>query len=102
MHFSLSRSGILSLNQADAVIQISEWLEVPKKKLTLENTTPPNISVDVATKNTSEQSNNGLDSDGGISNASNSTVEEPSTVDLGIERKLKKRTFKIPLKVQQA
>ncbi|XWS74632.1 hypothetical protein CRYUN_Cryun01aG0015000 [Craigia yunnanensis] len=101
LHFSLSRSGILSLGQAEAVIQISEWIEVPKRNLTVENTTSasPNISVDVGTKNTSEESNNSLDSDGGISNASNSSVEEPSTMDLGTERKLKKRTFKIPLKI---
>ena len=90
------------MDQAEAVIQISEWIEVPKRNLTVENTTSasPNISVDVGTKNTSEESNNSLDSDGGISNASNSSDEEPSAMDLGTERKLKKRTFKIPLKVQ--
>ncbi|XVF24547.1 hypothetical protein REPUB_Repub13aG0137700 [Reevesia pubescens] len=101
LHFSLSRSGILSLDQAEAVIQITEWIEVPKRNLTVENTTSasPNVSVDVGTKNASEQSNNNLESDGGSSNASNSTVEEPSTMDLGTERKLKKRTFKIPLKI---
>ncbi|XVF82598.1 hypothetical protein PTKIN_Ptkin16aG0062300 [Pterospermum kingtungense] len=101
LHFSLSRSGILSLDQADAVIQISEWVEVPKKNLIVENTTSasPNVSVDVGTKNTSDESNNNLDSDGGITNASNSSIEEPSTLDLGTEKKLKKRTFKIPLKI---
>ncbi|XWS08210.1 hypothetical protein CRYUN_Cryun41cG0060200 [Craigia yunnanensis] len=101
LHFSLSRSGILSLDQAEAVIQITEWVEVPKKNLNIENTTSasPNVSVDVGTKNTSEESNNSLDSDGGISNASNSSVEEPSAMDLGTERKLKKWTFKIPLKI---
>lgn len=90
------------MDQAEAVIQISEWVEVPKKNLTLDNTTTasPNVSVDVGTKNTSDESNNTLDSDGGISNASNSSVEEPSTMDLGTERKLKKRIFKIPLKVK--
>ncbi|XVE68482.1 hypothetical protein DITRI_Ditri09bG0071700 [Diplodiscus trichospermus] len=101
LHFSLSRSGILSLDQAKAVIQISEWIEVPKRNLTVENTTSAslNVSVDTGAKNTSEESNNGLDSDGGNSSASNSSIEEPSTLDLGTERKLKKRTFKIPLKM---
>ncbi|XP_022745877.1 heat shock 70 kDa protein 17-like [Durio zibethinus] len=101
VHFSLSRSGILSLDQAEAVIQISEWIEVPKRNLTVENTTSasPSVSVDVGTKNTSEETNNSLDSDGGISNAPNSSVGEPSMMDLGTERKLKKRTFKIPLKI---
>ncbi|MBA0811416.1 hypothetical protein Gohar_003315 [Gossypium harknessii] len=101
LHFSLSRSGILSLDQADAVIQITEWIEVPKKNLTVENTTSasPNASVDNGANSTSEESNSNLESDGGVSNGSNSTVEEPSTTDLGTERKLKKRTFKIPLKI---
>ncbi|MBA0569088.1 hypothetical protein Golob_006545 [Gossypium lobatum] len=101
LHFSLSRSGILSLDQADAVIQITEWIEVPKKNLTVENTTSasPNASVDNGANSTSEESNSTSESDGGVSNGSNSTVEEPSTTDLGTERKLKKRTFKIPLKI---
>ncbi|XP_012450098.1 heat shock 70 kDa protein 17 [Gossypium raimondii] len=101
LHFSLSRSGILSLDQADAVIQITEWIEVPKKNLTVENTTSasPNASVDNGANSTSEESNSNSESDGGVSNGSNSTVEEPSTTDLGTERKLKKRTFKIPLKI---
>ncbi|RVX11271.1 Heat shock 70 kDa protein 17 [Vitis vinifera] len=30
LHFSLSRSGILSLDRADAVTEITEWIEVPK------------------------------------------------------------------------
>ncbi|XWS57081.1 hypothetical protein CRYUN_Cryun09bG0140900 [Craigia yunnanensis] len=50
LHFSLSRSGILSLDQAEAVIQISEWIEVPKRNLTVENLTSPNISVDIVKK----------------------------------------------------
>ncbi|MBA0839808.1 hypothetical protein Goarm_005503 [Gossypium armourianum] len=101
LHFSLSRSGILSLDQADAVIQITEWIEVPKKNLNVENTTSasPNASVDNGANSTSEESNSNSESDGGVSNGSNSTVEEPSTTDLGTERKLKKRTFKIPLKI---
>jgi hypoxia up-regulated 1 len=103
LHFSLSRSGILSLDRADAVIEISEWVEVPKKNLTVENSTTasPNITIEAGAKNTSEESNDDLHVDGGISNPSNSTVEEHNTVDLGTEKKLKKRTFRIPLKVQK-
>ncbi|GAV70796.1 HSP70 domain-containing protein [Cephalotus follicularis] len=96
MHFSLSRSGILSLDRADAVIEISEWVEVPKKNLNLENATTvsPNISVEAGLNNTSEESNQNLHLDGAISNASNSSIEEPNT-----EKKLKKRTFRIPLEI---
>lgn len=101
LHFSLSRSGILSLDRADAVIEISEWVEVPKKNLTVENSTTasPNITIEAGAKNTSEESNDDLHVDGGISNPSNSTVEEHNTADLGTEKKLKKRTFRIPLKI---
>ncbi|KAK8991919.1 hypothetical protein V6N11_044816 [Hibiscus sabdariffa] len=101
LHFSLSRSGILSLDRAEAVFQVTEWIEVPKRNLTVENSTraSPNVSADLDTENTSEQSNNNLESDGGISNSTNSTIEESNTVDLGTERKLKRLTFRIPLKI---
>ncbi|KAK9267521.1 hypothetical protein L1049_009949 [Liquidambar formosana] len=96
LHFSLSRSGILSLDRADAVVEISEWVEVPKLNLTVENstTTSPNISVEAGPQNTSEESNDNLNID-----TSNSSVTEQSTVDLGAEKKLKKRTFRVPLKI---
>ncbi|KAK8509518.1 hypothetical protein V6N12_001523 [Hibiscus sabdariffa] len=101
LHFSLSRSGILSLDRAEAVFQVTEWIEVPKRNLTLENSTSasPNVSADLDTENASKQSNNNLESDGGISNSTNSTIEEPNTVDLGTEKKLKTLTFRIPLKI---
>lgn len=104
LHFSLSRSGILSLDRADAVIEISEWVEVPKKNLTLENSTTasPNVSIEAganSANNASEEINDDLHVDGGISNSSNSNVEEHATPDLGTERKLKKKTFKVPLKI---
>ncbi|KAH1045991.1 hypothetical protein J1N35_036775 [Gossypium stocksii] len=100
LHFSLSRSGILSLDQAEAAFQVTEWIEVPKRNLTVENSTiaSSNVSIDLGAENTSEQNSNSLESDGGISNASNSTTE-PNTVDLGTEKKLKKMTFRIPLKI---
>ncbi|TYH51003.1 hypothetical protein ES332_D10G244100v1 [Gossypium tomentosum] len=100
LHFSLSRSGILSLDQAEAAFQVTEWIEVPKRNLTVENSTiaSSNVSVDPGAENTSEQNSNSLESDGEISNASNSTTE-PNTVDLGTEKKLKKMTFRIPLKI---
>ncbi|TYJ15851.1 hypothetical protein E1A91_A10G210900v1 [Gossypium mustelinum] len=100
LHFSLTRSGILSLDLAEAAFQVTEWIEVPKRNLTVENSTiaSSNVSVDLDAENTSEQNSNSLESDGGISNASNSTTE-PNTVDLGTEKKLKKMTFRIPLKI---
>lgn len=100
LHFSLSRSGILSLDRADAVIEITEWIEVPKVNVTLENSSAasPNISVETSPRNASEDSNENLHADGGIDKTSNAT-ENQSDKDLGTEKKLKKRTFRVPLKV---
>lgn len=102
LHFSLSRSGILSLDRADAVIEITEWVEVPKENRTVENsmTASPNISLEVGAKNTSEESNANLNvEDAGTSNSTNSSAEDPNATELVTERKLKKRTFRIPLKI---
>ncbi|XP_044499964.1 heat shock 70 kDa protein 17-like [Mangifera indica] len=101
LHFSLSRSGILSLDRADAVIEITEWVEVPKKNLTVENATfsAPNVSLETGGGNSSEGSDENLHSDSGTINSSNSTVEEPNIIDQPTEKKLKKRTFRIPLKI---
>ncbi|XP_043698609.1 heat shock 70 kDa protein 17 [Telopea speciosissima] len=101
LHFSLSRSGILSLDRADAVIEISEWVEVPKKNFTVENatTTTPNVSVEAGAGNTTEGSNGNLVSDGGSSNTSSSNLEEKTNVDSVPEKKLKKRTFRVALKI---
>ncbi|KAG6768993.1 hypothetical protein POTOM_024608 [Populus tomentosa] len=101
LHFSLSKSGILSLDRADAVIEISEWVEVPKKNLTVENTTAtsPNLTLESDTKNTTEESDVNLNSDGVTDNSSNNNVEGPSTTEPVTEKKLKKRTFRVPLKI---
>ncbi|KAK9052591.1 hypothetical protein SSX86_029220 [Deinandra increscens subsp. villosa] len=99
LHFSLSRSGILSLDRADAVIEISEWVEVPKKNLTLENanvSAPLNSTVEAESTNSAEASD-ALNPDDSTANSTN----EQNTVDLVTEKKLKKRTFRIPLKISE-
>lgn len=89
------------MDRADAVIEISEWVEVPKKNLTLENSTlaSPNITVEEGPKNVSEESNSNTHADGGV-NPSTPSENNQSTIDLGTEKKLKKRTFRVPLKVK--
>ncbi|CAN6988240.1 unnamed protein product, partial [Brassica rapa subsp. trilocularis] len=101
LHFSLSRSGILSLDRGDAVIEITEWVEVPKKNVTVDNNTTSttgNASTGAASDENSQE-NKELQADAENSTASNTTTEEPAMVDLGTEKKLKKRTFRVPLKV---
>lgn len=100
IHFSLSRSGILSLDKADAVIEITEWVEVPKKNLTVENSTiSSNVSAESATGNSSEGNNESIQTDIGNSNTSNTSAEEQASAEPATEKKLKKRTFRVPLKV---
>ncbi|KAL3502412.1 hypothetical protein ACH5RR_036861 [Cinchona calisaya] len=100
LHFSLSRSGTFTLERADAVIEITEWVEVPRKNLTVDNTTSAsgNISVEAGPKNASEESNDKSQVDDGIGNTS---INDNSTTDLGTEKKLKKRTFRVPLKITE-
>ncbi|KAE8717887.1 hypothetical protein F3Y22_tig00110020pilonHSYRG00230 [Hibiscus syriacus] len=65
-----AQSGILSLDRAEAVFQVTEWVEVPKRNLTVENSTSasPDVFADLA--------------------------------DHGTEKKLKKLTFRIPVKLE--
>ncbi|GKV46086.1 hypothetical protein SLEP1_g53098 [Rubroshorea leprosula] len=105
LHFSLSRSGIIYLDRANAVIEISEWVEVLRKNISVENATTAssNISAEVGAEKASEENKEGLNSDSVVSSAfninTNTTVEEPITVDLGTEKRLKKKTFRVPLKM---
>ncbi|OWM83320.1 hypothetical protein CDL15_Pgr012801 [Punica granatum] len=98
LHFSLSRSGILSLDRADAVIEISEWVEVPRKNSTVENSTAatPNVTLEA---NTTEESTEKPPIDSASSIKSNTSLEEQGSEDLVPEKKLKKRTFRVPLKI---
>ncbi|XP_071701941.1 heat shock 70 kDa protein 17-like [Rutidosis leptorrhynchoides] len=99
LHFSLSRSGILSLDRADAVIEISEWVEVPKKNQTLENASAPaNLTVESDSAN-AEEASDVPNSDDLTNSSVNSTTNEQNTVEVVTEKKLKKRTFRIPLKI---
>ncbi|WOG98366.1 hypothetical protein DCAR_0417707 [Daucus carota subsp. sativus] len=102
LHFSLSRSGVFSLDRADAVIEISEWVEVPKKKLTVENSTSafPNITGEGSPQNVSEETTENLNNEGGL-NITDASVDNQNNTDLGTEKKLKKRTFRIPLKITE-
>ncbi|KAL6522982.1 hypothetical protein OROHE_016488 [Orobanche hederae] len=99
LHFSLSRSGIFSLDRAEAVVEITEWVEVPRKNRTVDNSTFSSANItDADTKNPSEENRDKLETHNN-SNTLDSGANDSSTVDLGTENKLKKRTFRVPLKV---
>lgn len=110
LHFSLSRSGVLTLDRAEAVIEITEWVEVPKKILTADNSsTSANISVEASSSANSsaeagsgdptEEGNGNLKDDGSsTTNLSSSSASEEKIAEV-TEKKLKKRTFRVTLKV---
>lgn len=108
MHFSLSRSGVLSLDRAEAVIEITEWIEVPvKKNLTLETIKENSTTINPesgstnndATKNgTKDQDPENSANDGNSS--STKEEEKKNTEEVKTEKVLKKRTFRVPLKVK--
>lgn len=75
-------------------------MEVPKKNLTIENSTiSSNVSDDSGAKNNSEENNESVQSDSGINKTSNTSAEEQAAAEPATERKLKKRTFRVPLKI---
>lgn len=89
------------MDRADAVIEISEWVDVPRKNVSVENSTiaSPNATVEDS-GNTSEGKDDTLiPENGGAGNTSNPSTEEQGTPELATEKKLKKRTFRVPLKV---
>jgi hypoxia up-regulated 1 len=98
LHFSLSRSGIISLDRAEAVIEITEWVDVPKKILTLEsNTTNQNSSSETGATNGTTDTKENLSS--GSDTNSSTTIDESNAQETVTEKVLKKRTFRVPLKV---
>lgn len=100
LHFSLSRSGIFSLDRADAVIEITEWVEVPLKNLTVDNSTSASVNTSTESGPTStEESDEKLNTDTVNSNTSDPGTNDSSTISPVTEKKLKKRTFRVPLKV---
>lgn len=98
LHFSLSRSGIIALDRAEAVIEITEWVEVPKKILTLEsNITNQNSSSEVGAANSTTDTKENLSS--GSDTNSSTPIDESNAQEIITEKVLKKRTFRVPLKV---
>ncbi|EPS73225.1 hypothetical protein M569_01528, partial [Genlisea aurea] len=101
LHFSLSRSGVFSLDRAEVVIEITEWVDVPRKNLTVDNSTSasPN-ATDAESNNVSDEGNGKPEANHDIGNDTTHTGDsDAGTLNLDTEKKLKKRTFRLPLKV---
>ncbi|PKU74279.1 Heat shock 70 kDa protein 17 [Dendrobium catenatum] len=106
MHFSLSRSGLVSLDRAEAVIELSEWVEVPKSINTAETNASNALNATETLNLSTEGSPMDIqDSKKEIPNTENETnssdvsAEVNDNVGAETEKVLKKRTFKVPLKI---
>lgn len=68
----------------------------------MENSTTltPNVSIEASPQNSSDASKDNLNTEGGINNTVKPSIEEKTTADIATEKKLKKRTFRVPLKVK--
>ncbi|KAH9287774.1 hypothetical protein KI387_031891 [Taxus chinensis] len=104
LHFSLSRSGLVSFDRAETVIEVSEWIEVPAKNLTVENST--SISSNATTESSSNPGSSSEKGEGdfGVEGSENNTTitnPQKTTEDVkpATEKKLRKRTFRVPLKI---
>lgn len=102
LHFSLSRSGLVSFDRAETVIEVSEWVDVPVKNLTAENSTLilSNTSSESSTSPTSssEKEEGNLSGEGFENNTTTPEKETQESKPI-TEKKLRKRTFRVPLKV---
>lgn len=92
------------MDRAVAVIEITEWVEVPRKNLTIDNSTSDslNLTLETGGRNSSEESSEKLQTDGGDSKTLNTSAEDQPAADSSPEKKLKKLTFRVPLKVNSS
>ncbi|KAL3679219.1 hypothetical protein R1sor_022175 [Riccia sorocarpa] len=118
LHFSLSRSGVISLDKAETVVEISEWYEVPVVNATAEaNSTAETKSSEEGQPLTEElkEEEDKLSSD--ETKQPQPDVSDPAKVEAGsdggeplkesaaaepvVKKKLRRRTIRIPLKVNK-
>ncbi|GJM86611.1 hypothetical protein PR202_ga02488 [Eleusine coracana subsp. coracana] len=93
-----SVSGLADASEkAEAVIEITEWVEVPKKVLTLESNTTNQNSSEAGVTNSTADTKENLSSSSDTN--SSTTIDESNAQETVTEKVLKKRTFRVPLKV---
>eukprot|EP00250_Pteridium_aquilinum_P012505 c20765_g2_i1 orf=168-2876(-) len=107
LHFSLSRSGVLSFDRAETVVEFSEWVEVPVKNKTINETKTTLEKPDLSSET------GGSGPEGNSKAEDGATVENSNTTDTKdflnstapvqeviMEKKLRKRTIRVPLKIK--
>lgn len=97
LHFSLSRSGVISLDRAETVVEISELYDVPIQNTTVDSnqtTVPPEKAGQPDSVSGAENVKEGTTGDDQKEPSHDSAADKPLTT-----KKLRKRTIRIPLKV---
>ncbi|KAJ7523587.1 hypothetical protein O6H91_18G055500 [Diphasiastrum complanatum] len=113
LHFSLSRSCLLSLDRVEAVIEIMEWVEVPVKESSENATSSPSITIENNTtsqgevlKTPGESGEEGIPlTADGLNNTSTSNDTEVESLDAPkplVKKKLRKRILRVPLRFEDA
>lgn len=104
LHFALDRSGVVTLERAEQVVEVSEWVEVvdPIRNITalLANLTANETTGDVNATTGTEESESKPETDAGNLTDENVTATEVTPPPVTVTKKLRKRIFRIPLKVK--
>ena len=95
---------MVTFDRAEVVIEVSEWVEVPVKNLTIENVTSTLSNASTESSPSPDSSTGNVEanlSGEGVENSTVNTIPEKVTEDTKptTEKKLRKKTFRVPLKV---
>lgn len=105
LQFALDRSGVVNLERAEQVVEVSEWVEVvdPISNITalLANLTANATTGDVNATTVTEESESKPETDAGNLTNVNGSATEVTPPPVTVTKKLRKRIFRIPLKVNK-
>lgn len=114
VHFSLSRSGFLSLDRAETVVEVSEWVEIPVKR-PMNDTKSINNQMNKTSETpegqeaqeeeglndiTKSREEDSVAENSNTTEANNALKEPAPEFEIVMEKKLRKRTIRVPLKVK--
>lgn len=107
LHFSLSRSGVLSFDKAETVVEFLEWVEVPVKNLTSNETKLFLEKLDLSSEsegrgleNSSEVGDSVTAEVSNVTEAKNALKDSAPEYETVKEKRLRKRTIRVPLKIK--
>eukprot|EP00246_Nothoceros_aenigmaticus_P009891 TRINITY_DN2591_c0_g2_i2.p1 TRINITY_DN2591_c0_g2~~TRINITY_DN2591_c0_g2_i2.p1 ORF type:complete len:624 (+),score=158.76 TRINITY_DN2591_c0_g2_i2:87-1874(+) len=98
LHFSISRSGVINLDRAETVVEVTEWYEVPVQNTTVDANQTATLETSGQTENISKTE---TIEEGKAERSDHQELgENPSGSKPLTRKKLRKRTIRVPLKVK--